>query len=97
MIINNEQPVVIAATEKKEFPHLWLKNVHINSQSIDQGMIMISAVPYNSLTKEMCDGIVKNIHVMDLWKAANEVPEVATAINAFLAAVEPLDAWNKLQ
>ena len=58
---------------------------------------MISAAPYNSLTKEIGGGTVKNIHVRDLWKAVQEVPEVAVAMNAILAAVEPLDAWNKSQ
>jgi hypothetical protein len=97
MILNNEQPIIIPATEEKQFPHLWLKNIRIDSNSVDQGMIMISAAPYNSLTKEIGGGTVKNIHVRDLWKAVQEVPEVAVAMNAILAAVEPLDAWNKLQ
>jgi hypothetical protein len=97
MILNNEHPVIIPATEEKSFPHLWLKNIHINSDSVNRGMIMISASPYNSSTQEIGEGIVKNIHIMDLWKAVNEVPEVAVAMKAILAAVEPLDSWSKSQ
>ena len=97
MILNNEKPIVIAATEEKQFPHLWLKNIRINADSMNTGMIMISASPYNSLTKEIGGGTVKNIHVMNLWKAVNEVPEVAAAMSAIIAAVEPLEAWNKEQ
>ena len=97
MILNNEQPITIAATEEKQFPHLWLRNIRIDSNSTNKGTIMISAAPYNSSTKEIGGGIVKNIHTMDLWKAVDEVPEVAAAMNAILAAVEPLEAWNKSQ
>ena len=49
---------------------------------------MISAAPYNSLTKEIGGGTVKNIHVMDLWKAVQEVPEVrVNAKRVLLAAL----------
>lgn len=97
MTLNNQQPIVIPATEEKTFPHLWLKNIHIHSDSLTKGMIMISASPYNSSTKEIGDGVVKNIHVMNLWKAVDEVPEVALAMNAILEAIEPLEAWNQAQ
>jgi hypothetical protein len=68
-----------------------VKNIRINSSSTNKGVIMISAVPYNSLTKEIGAGIVKNINVMDLWKAVDQAPEVAAAMNAILAAVGPLE------
>ena len=97
MILNNEQPIVIAATEEKQFPHLWLKNIHINSNSTSEGKINISIAPYNSSTKEIGSGVIKSIRVNDLWKAVAEVPEVAVAMNAIFAAIEPLENWNKSQ
>ncbi len=97
MILNNEQPIIIAATEEKQFPHLWLKNIHINSNSTSEGTINISIAPYNSSTKEIGSGTIRNVRVRDLWKAVAEVPEVATAMNAIFAAIEPLENWNKLQ
>lgn len=97
MILNNEQTIVIPATSEKQFPHLWLKNIHIDARSTNQGHIMIGAAPYNSSTQEIGDGIVKNIFVKDLWKAVQEVPEVAAAMNAILAAIGPLENWNQSQ
>jgi hypothetical protein len=97
MIINNDITITIPASDAKQFPHLWLKNINISSNSADKGLIMISTAPYNSQTKEIGNGTAKNIMVRNLWKAVEEVPEVAAAMNAILAAVEPLDAWNKLQ
>jgi hypothetical protein len=94
MALNNNQTIVIPATEEKQFPHLWLKNINISSKSLDRGHILISAAPYNSNTKEIGEGTIKNISVDNLWKAVEEVPEVAAAMEAIFAAIEPLEAWN---
>lgn len=97
MTLNNTQPIIIPAMEQKEFPHLWLNNIHINTQSTTQGMAIISISPYNSQTQEIGDAIIKNIVVHDLWKAISEVPEVAVAMRAILAAIEPLETWSANQ
>lgn len=97
MTLNNGQPIVIAATPEKQFPHLWLKDIHISSKSPNEGMIIITAVPYNAETKEIGPGTVKNIMVRDLWAAIERVPEAAAAMQAIIAAIEPLEAWNKDQ
>ena len=95
MTLNNNQPIIIQATEEKQFPHLWLKNIHINSNSPSEGTIIIDCVPYNAITKEVGSGSVKTIVVRDLWSAVNNIPEVATAMQAIIAAIEPTEAWNK--
>lgn len=95
--LNNSQPIVIAAIPEKQFPHLWLKNIHISSNSPKEGMIMISSVPYNAETKEVGPGTVKNIMIQDLWSAIENVPEAAAAMQAIIAAIEPLEAWNQQQ
>jgi hypothetical protein len=97
MILNNEQPIVIPAVEEKQFPHLWLKNIHISSNSPNHGMIMISAAPYSAVTKEVGQGTVKNIMINDLWAAIENVPEAALAMQAIIAAIEPLEEWSKIQ
>ena len=97
MTLNNNQPIVIEATKEKKFPHLWLKNINISSNSPNEGMIMISATPYNAQTKEIGPGIVKNIMIHDLWGAVENVPEAAAAMQAIIAAIEPLEAWNQSQ
>jgi len=97
MTLNNSQPIVIQAIEEKQFPHLWLKNIHIISKSPNHGMIMISSSPYNAETKEVGQGTVKNITITDLWGAVENVPEVALAMQAILSAIEPLEEWSKTQ
>ena len=97
MALNNNQPIVIQAVEEKQFPHLWLKNIHINTNSPSEGMIMITSVPYNDETKEVGPGVVKNIMITDLWSAIENVPEAAAAMQAIIAAIEPLEAWNQQQ
>lgn len=93
--LNNSEPIVIPAVPEKEFPHLWLKNIHINSNSPSEGMITISSVPYNAETKEVGPGTVKNIMIRDLWAAIENVPEAAIAMQAIIAAIEPLEQWNR--
>jgi hypothetical protein len=92
--LNNNQPIVIPAVPEKQFPHLWLKNIHINSNSPNDGMIMITSAPYNAETKEVGPGTVKNIIIRDLWAAITNVPEAAVAMQAIIAAIEPLEQWN---
>jgi len=97
MILNNTQPITIPATEAKEFPQLWLTSVQIAAPSTTEGFAVISAAPYNSETKEMALELTKRISIHNLWKAVSEVPEAEAAMNALLAAVEPLEAWEKSQ
>lgn len=93
--LNNSEPIVIPAVPEKQFPHLWLKDIHINSNSPSEGMIMISSAPYNAETKEVGPGTVKNIMIRDLWAAIENVPEAAIAMQAIIAAIEPLEQWNR--
>ena len=58
---------------------------------------MITSVPYNAETKEIGSGVVKNIMITDLWGAIVNVPEAAAAMQAIIAAIEPLEAWNQQQ
>jgi hypothetical protein len=93
--LSNNRPIVIPAVPEKQFPHLWLKNIHINSNSPSEGMIIITSVPYNAETKEVGPGIVKNIMIKDLWAAIENVPEAAIAMQAIIAAIGPLEQWNQ--
>jgi hypothetical protein len=95
--LNNSSPIVVPAVSEKQFPHLWLKNIRINSNSPSEGMIMITSIPYNAETKEIGPGVVKNTVITDLWSAIANVPEAAIAMQAIIAAIEPLEAWNQQQ
>lgn len=84
-------------------------NIHcpqLNESGNIEGNINLELVPYDSTSgSETLHVTVDNEGVEYLnvpnrangrksfWEAVNEVPEVATAMNAIIAAVEPLKAW----
>jgi len=84
-------------------------NIHcpqLNESGNIEGNINLELVPYDSTSgSETLHITVDNEGVEYLnvpnrangrksfWEAVNEVPEVATAMNAIIAAVEPLKTW----
>jgi len=84
-------------------------NIHcpqLNESGNIEGSINLELVPYDSTSgSETLHVTVDNEGVEYLnvpnrangrksfWEAVNEVPEVATAMNAIIAAVEPLKTW----
>lgn len=84
-------------------------NIHcpqLNESGNIEGNINLELVPYDSTSgSESLHVTVDNEGVEYLnvpnrangrksfWEAVNEVPEVATAMNAIIAAVEPLKTW----
>ena len=84
-------------------------NIHcpqLNESGNIEGSINLELVPYDSTSgSETLHITVDNEGVEYLnvpnrangrksfWEAVNEVPEVATAMNAIIAAVEPLKTW----
>lgn len=94
MPLPNPNPVVIPATEAKSYPDLWLYNIAVHAPTIDSGMIHIQTLPCNVSEGSIANGeFMVPIQTDQLWAAVNEVPEVATAMDAIFAAVEPLRAW----
>jgi hypothetical protein len=94
MPLPNPNPVVIPPTPEQDFTDLWLYNIIIHAPSIDSGLIRIETLPYNGDTQEIAGGqYMVPITTDQLWNAVNEVPEVAAAMNAIFAAVEPLRKW----
>jgi hypothetical protein len=94
MTLTNPNPVVIPAQPEQTFPHLWLSDIVVSAPSTSEGMIYIRTLPYNQGTQTIGsnnDQVILQTH--DLWRAVNEVPEVAQAMGAIFQAVEPLRAW----
>lgn len=94
MTLTNPNPVVIPPQPEKTFPHLWLSDIIVSAPSTSEGMIYIKTLPYNQESKTIGspnDQVILQTH--DLWKAVNEVPEVAQAMGAIFLAVEPLRNW----
>ena len=95
MPLQNPNPIIIPTTAEKSFPHLWLYNINIHAPSINTGRISIETLPYNSDNLEIGAGdMMIPISTDQLWEAVNEVPEVAQAMAAIFAAVEPLRDWT---
>lgn len=94
MPLINPTPIEIPATEPKQFPHVWLSNIIVHAPSTTSGRITIECLPYNGDTGEIGEGkYMQAISTSDLWKAVEEVPEVAQAMGAIFAAIEPLKTW----
>lgn len=95
MPLPNPTPLTVDSTEAKTFDSLWLRNVSIHAPSLNSGSISIETHPFNAETGEIGGGEhMQPIKTDDLWRAVNEVPEVATAMGAIFAAVEPLRAFE---
>lgn len=91
MPLPNPTPVSVPA---KEFPHLWISNISIQAPAVNYGRLVIETLPYNGTTYEI--GSPKDsvaLRTDRLWDAVQEVPEVAQAMGAIFAAIEPLRVW----
>lgn len=94
MPIPNPNPLVIPPTPEQDYPDLWLYNIGVHAPSTTTGRICIETLPYNSTTQEIGAGqYMVPIQTDQLWKAVAEVPEVAAAMSAIFAAIEPLREW----
>ena len=94
MTLTNPTPVVIPPQPEQTFPHLWLSDIVVSAPSTSEGMIYIRTLPYNQGTQTIGsnnDQVILQTH--QLWRAVNEVPEVAAAMFAIFQAIDPLRAW----
>ena len=97
MPITNESSVIfpaVTAVAEKTYPHIWLTDIQIRSESHSTGYIDISYVPYDGDTLDIVTGHDPiTIRTSDLWTAVNEVSAVAVAMQAIFDAVIPLRTW----
>jgi hypothetical protein len=94
MTLTNPNPVVIPPTPEQTFPHLWLSDIVISAHSTSEGMIYIKTLPYNQTNQTIGSHdhqVILQTH--ELWRAVNDVPEVAQAMGAIFQAIEPLRTW----
>lgn len=89
-----EQPAVAAKT----YPDLWIKSIVIRAaDDAVAGYAKIETRPYDYTNKVFGPGTAESITTDQLMTAISEVPELATAYGAILAAVEPLRTWVAAQ
>ena len=100
MPINSETITVVppVTAAERTFPHLWLTEISIKSESLSEGELEISMVPYNANTQEIATDLATEfIRVENLWTAVSEVSAVEAAMVAIFDAIEPLKAWQASQ
>jgi hypothetical protein len=94
IMIQAEQTITIPAVPQKTFGEQWVFNLVVQAPTPTSGSVSIELLPYNSQTGEIGPlDLSKSISTDKLWEAIQEVPEMATAFNAVIAAVPPMKAW----
>lgn len=98
MPLANPTPFTVDATEAKTFPHRWLYSINVMAPSpTAEARGSIDILPYNGDTGEVLPGQHTTVATDKLFKALAEVPELAAAFDAILAAVAPFEAWVAAQ
>ena len=68
--IDNENPVVLPATEEKVYDKLWLSHIRINSPSKNNAIAIAHLVPYNG--SEVLEGPVEQVVVPNVFEAMQD-------------------------
>jgi hypothetical protein len=94
MNIPSPNPIVFPAVPEKTYPHLWIKRLLLESNTLNDGKMEAEFLPYNANTQELGPSMFETkFSTTDLWAAINEVPEVAAAYGAILDSAAPMIAW----
>ncbi len=87
MAIQNPTPIVVEVSEPTVYDSFWATRLMIQAPSpTGNASAFIELVPY-SIDAQKTLNDVKRIHIKDLWKTADEKPEVAQAISSILSAI----------
>jgi hypothetical protein len=98
MPIIPEQPIVVPPVPGETYTEQWIYNLVVHSPAINSGRVQIQLLPFDPTVPKIGPGeLLENIETDRLWDAVAEVPEVAAAMQAVLAAVGPLRAWIAAQ
>jgi hypothetical protein len=90
----------VPATAAKTYPDLWLDKIVIGMPTQTEGFAQIQTRYYDGATGEILTGEQGDagmIFIRDLPAAIAAVPEVAAAMGAIIAAIEPLRTWQDAQ
>jgi hypothetical protein len=94
--INRDNPITEPAVPEKTYPHNWVYKLNISAPDTSSATVRFALIPYNYNTKELHPQGLEYTEILDcddLFTAIDEVPEVATAYNAIINAIEPLKTW----
>jgi hypothetical protein len=98
MPIIPDQPIVVPPVPGETYTEQWIYNLVVHSPAINSGRVQIQLLPFDPVAPKIGPGeLLENIETDRLWDAVAEVPEVAAAMQAVLAAVGPLRDWIAAQ
>ena len=93
-----DQPVIEPPKPEKIYPVIWIRNLHIMAHNPNgEGTINVELVPMSADREFGPNNTAIHIGTNELYRAMEEVPEVAQAFTAILASVKPLKAWVEAQ
>ena len=107
--IPRDEPFVVPASPEETFDSIWLRNINISVPATAQsgsteGNIHIECLPYDPDAEKIYttpdnEG-VEYLNVpsrtngrKSFWECVDEVPEVASAMDAIIAAIPALREW----
>lgn len=97
-MIPNPTPVITDPVPSKTYDELWIYSLTAISPTVDSGRISIELLPYNRTLNELGPSNAKLTLTTDkFFQALQEVPELAAAFNAVIAAVPATRAWIEAQ
>ena len=107
--IPRDTPYVVPARPEETFDSIWLRNINISvpdtaTSGTTQGNIHIECLPYDADVERIYTTAdnegVEYLNVPNrangrksFWECVNEVPEVAEAMDAIIAAIPALRTW----
>ena len=107
--IPRDEPFVVPARPEETFDSIWLRNINISvpdtaQSGSTQGNIHIECLPYDADDEQIYTTAdnegVEYLNVPNrvngrksFWECVNEVPEVASAMDAIIAAIPALREW----
>ena len=107
--IPRDTPYVVPARPEETFDSIWLRNINISvpdtaASGTTQGNIHIECLPYDADAEHIYTTAdnegVEYLNVPNringrksFWECVNEVPEVADAMDAIIAAIPALRTW----
>jgi hypothetical protein len=87
------EPVTRPETPAKEYPFVWLYNVHIHAPGPSQEATSRTEVIPMAADGDLLWSAAFTIETDEFMLALTEVPELAAAYAATLAAVLPVKVW----
>jgi hypothetical protein len=95
-MLDNPTPIVTEPVAAKTYDKLHLYSLVAMHPTADSGSITVELLPATS-SGELASGDNVQRMSVPLYPALNEVPELAAAFNAVIAAIPAVQAWLAAQ